>query len=171
MKKIVLFALQFIFCLAYCAEIEYRMIERTTQLQTKYAMSFAEEKVLKYMLIREFCEKKLNISRQDFLLIGSKFCNLLIDKKKKMPRQPSIFEKILSGNKVSHCVDTTVGCAIVAPIVEVVSWIATGCNMSNATLWGLAGGYAGVLAVPCVICGAYTCVEICCCSDKQIIQR
>jgi hypothetical protein len=177
MKKLfILCMLQFGFCSMYAAEIECRKT-KGIQAAIKNKRKISGATILKYMVLREFCETKLKIKREDFLIVGSKFCdfiqrnqeariNIAPLRAQKIKPKLTIPEKILSGNKVNYCIDTTIGCVTITPIVETIVWIATGCNMSNAAFWGLCGGYFIPVAMPCAICGLYTCVELCCCDDE-----
>lgn len=87
--------------------------------------------------------------------------------KKGLVVQRYSYDKIIDDTRVECCTDATTCCAVAAPAVEGWAWIATGCSMSNATLWGLFCGWFGAVAAPCAVCTAYSCCEACCCKNVR----
>lgn len=75
------------------------------------------------------------------------------------------YDKIVDGKRVEYCTDATTCSVVGVTAAEGWGWMATGCSLSNTTLWGLFCVWVGAAATPCLCCTAYTCGEVCCCKN------
>lgn len=175
MKKIVL-VLMFGFCFAHSAYKTVEFDNKTLKIDKLSPFEIGNKTFRKFDL-QDFSEQEIDdlveISESSCCLSCGALSPYYFDKLRSM--RPSIkqgmivqrcsYDKIIDDRRVERCSDATTCCAIAAPFALGCGWISFGCKMSKVVLLGLVCGWAGAVSLPCSICTAYTCCQVCCCKS------